>query len=122
PAALESAAQVTEYGRRFADPDLLAMGLSAQGRLLLYSGRVPEGLRLFDEAMVGVAAGEVSPIFAGTVYCTMIEGCQEVRDLGRAAEWTRALTSWCDAQPGLLAFTGQCAVHRGQIMRVHGAY
>src|SRR5690606_2123599 len=40
----------------------------------------------------------------------------------RAAEWTRALTSWCDAQPGLLAFTGQCAVHRGQIMRVHGAY
>lgn len=29
---------------------------------------------------------------------------------------------WCLAQPGLLAFTGQCSVHRGQLMRVHGAW
>jgi DNA-binding CsgD family transcriptional regulator len=52
----------------------------------------------------------------------MIEGCQEVSDLGRAASWTTALTRWCRAQPGLVAFTGQCAVHRGQIMRQHGAF
>jgi DNA-binding CsgD family transcriptional regulator len=116
------AADVTAYGRRFRDADLLAMGLCAQGRLLLYRGAVPEGLALFDEAMIGVAAGEVSPPFAGEIYCTLIEGCQEVGDLGRAAEWTSALTRWCDAQPGLLTFTGQCAVHRGQIMRLHGAY
>jgi tetratricopeptide (TPR) repeat protein len=32
------------------------------------------------------------------------------------------LTTWCEAQPGLLPFTGQCAVHRGQVMRVRGAY
>jgi ATP/maltotriose-dependent transcriptional regulator MalT len=32
------------------------------------------------------------------------------------------LTRWCEAQPGLVPFTGQCAVHRGQIMRVRGAY
>jgi DNA-binding CsgD family transcriptional regulator len=38
------------------------------------------------------------------------------------AEWTRALTSWCDAQPGLVAFTGQCAVHRGQLLRLRGAF
>jgi ATP/maltotriose-dependent transcriptional regulator MalT len=52
----------------------------------------------------------------------MIEGCQEVSDLGRAASWTAALNRWCRAQPGLVAFTGQCAVHRGQIMRLHGAF
>ncbi len=119
---LEVAEQVTEYGRRFQEPDLVAMGLCAQGRLLLYAGRVREGLEALDEAMVGVAAGEVSPIFAGNVYCTMIEGCQEISDFARAAEWTTALTRWCDTQPGLVAFTGQCAVHRGQIMRVRGAY
>jgi DNA-binding CsgD family transcriptional regulator len=121
-AAAECASVIRETGRRFQDPDLIAMGLCAQGRLTLYSGRVPEGLALFDEAMVGIAAGEVSPIFAGTVYCTMIEGCQEVSDLGRAAEWTAALTRWCAKQPGLVPFTGQCAVHRGQLMALTGAW
>jgi DNA-binding CsgD family transcriptional regulator len=116
------AADVTDYGRRFAEPDLLAMGLSSQGRVLLYQGAVPEGLALFDEAMIGITAGEVSAPFAGEIYCSMIEACQEVGDLGRAAEWTSALTRWCDGQPGLLTFTGQCAVHRGQIMRLRGAY
>lgn len=120
--AQQYAVEITAYGRRFRDPDLLAMGLASQGRLALYSGRVPEGLALLDEAMVGIAAGEVSPIFAGQIYCSMIEACQEISDFARVAEWTRALTTWCDAQPGLLPFTGQCAVHRGQVMRVRGAY
>jgi DNA-binding CsgD family transcriptional regulator len=121
-AALELAEQVVNYGRRFADPDLTAMGLNSQGRMLLHGGRVPEGLALLDEAMVGVAAGEVSTIFAGTVYCSMIEACQEIADFDRAARWTTALTGWCDQQPGLVPFTGQCAVHRGQIMKAHGAF
>jgi DNA-binding CsgD family transcriptional regulator len=120
--ALELAIQVTDYGRRFADADLLAMGLSARGRLATRDGQVPEGLAMLDESMVGIAAGEVSPIFAGQIYCSMIEACQELSDFGRAAEWTAALSAWCDSQPGLVAFTGQCAVHRGQIMRVRGAY
>ncbi len=98
------------------------MGLNSQGRLLLYTGRVAEGLALLDEAMVGVAAGEVSTIFAGNVYCSMIEACQEIADFDRAARWTSTLTAWCDQQPGLVPFTGQCAVHRGQIMRAQGAF
>jgi DNA-binding CsgD family transcriptional regulator len=118
----ECAVQITDYGRRFDDANLVAMGVMSQGRLALYSGRVPEGLALLDEAMVSIATGAVSPIFAGHVYCTMIEGCQEISDFGRATEWTVALTHWCDEQPGLVPFTGQCAVHRGQIMRLQGAF
>ncbi|MFI6833512.1 LuxR C-terminal-related transcriptional regulator [Kribbella sp. NPDC050241] len=120
--ALRVGAEITEVARRFGEPDLLAQGLVCQGRMLMYSGRVPEGLAMLDEAMVGVAAGELSPIFAGNVYCAMIEGCQEVQDYSRAAAWTAALTRWCDTQPDLVPFTGQCAVHRGQILRLHGAY
>jgi len=120
--AMRLAVQLTDYGHRFADPDLVANGLNAQGRMLLYSGRVPEGLALLDEAMVGITTGDVSPIFAGEIYCSLIEACREVSDYGRAAEWTSALTTWIDAQPGLVMFTGQCAVHRGQIMRVRGAF
>jgi DNA-binding CsgD family transcriptional regulator len=120
--AHQCAVEVTDYGRRFSDPDLVAMGICSQGRLAMYRGRVSEGLALLDEAMACIATGAVSPIFAGNVYCTMIEGCQEVSDFGRATEWTVALTRWCERQPGLIPFTGQCAVHRGQIMRLRGAF
>lgn len=89
---------------------------------MVYAGRVAAGLQRMDEAMVGVMAGEVSPIAAGRVYCSTVETCQQVSDLGRATEWTHALATWCQDQPGLVAFTGQCAVHRAQLMRFHGAY
>ncbi|QMW67927.1 response regulator transcription factor [Mumia sp. ZJ1417] len=122
PAAAESAQEVTVVGRRCRDADLLALGLSSQGRLAIYSGRVGDGLALLDEAMVGAAAHELTPVVFGHVYCAAIEGCQEIADFGRVAEWTSGLHRWCSAQPGLVAFTGQCSVHRGQLMRVHGAW
>ena len=107
-------------GRRHGDPDLLTTAVCARGRLWLYTGRATEGLSLLDEAMVRVISGETSPVVAGHVYCTAIEGCQEICDFGRMAEWTSALERWCAAQPGLLEFTGQSAVHRGQLMRLRG--
>ncbi len=116
------APQVVDYGRRFTEPDLTAVGTHAMGRLKIYSGQVADGLELLDEAMTEVMSGRVSPIIAGMVYCSVIEACQEVWDFGRAGQWTHALTTWCDSQPGLVAYTGQCAVHRGQLMRLHGAY
>lgn len=121
-AAHDVAHQITEYGRRFDDPDLVALGLNAEGRTLLYAGKVPEALALLDEAMVWVTTSEVTPVIAGNVYCSMIEACQEISDFARVAQWTRALSRWCDAQPDLVPFTGQCAVHRGQVMRAHGAF
>ncbi|MCP2318356.1 regulatory protein, luxR family [Nocardia amikacinitolerans] len=120
--AAECADRIADYGRGFDAPDLIAMGLSSQGRLAIYADRVRDGLALLDEAMVCVAAGGVSTLFAGHVYCSMIEACQEISDFVRAEQWTLALTTWCADQPGLVLFTGQCAVHRGQLMRMHGAY
>lgn len=122
PSAAAAAAVVTSLGTRHRDPDLIALGLCSQGRLAIYAGRIADGLRLLDEAMAGVAAGEVTPVVFGDVYCAAIEGAQEIADFGRVAEWTSALHRWCLAQPGLVAFTGQCSVHRGQLLRVHGAW
>lgn len=120
--AAVAAAEATDVGRRHREADLVALGLCSQGRLALYTGRVADGLAMLDEAMVRVIAGEASPLIAGHVYCTAIEGCQEISDFERMAEWTSALERWCAAQPGLLAFTGQCAVHRGQLMRIRGEW
>ncbi len=122
PAATEAAETVSRVGQAHHHADLTAVGACSRGRLALYAGRVSEGLAHLDESILCLSSPEVSPIFFGHVYCTAIEGCQELGDLARVAEWVRALSAWVERRPGLLAFTGQCAVHRGQVMCVRGAW
>jgi DNA-binding NarL/FixJ family response regulator len=79
-------------------------------------------MALLDEAMVAVVSGELSPIVAGTVYCSLIEACEEIAEWRRASEWTDALTRWCDRQHGMMTFTGQCLTHRAHVLRLRGAF
>ncbi len=121
-AAHATAANAVEIGERFGDADLVALGLHEQGHALVRQGRIEEGLRLIDEAMVAVTAGELSPIVTGLVYCNVIAFCQEVYEARRAREWTVALTRWCERQPDMVAHTGLCLLHRAEIMELSGAW
>jgi DNA-binding CsgD family transcriptional regulator len=121
-AALAVLAEAAAIGRRAGDADLVALALHVQGRALLMQGRVGEGMASLDEAMVAVVGGELSPEVAGTVYCSVLEACQEVSEWRRAHEWTEALTAWCGRQPDMITFTGKCLVHRAEILQLHGAW
>lgn len=122
----ETAARVAEeaagYAKRFGDRDLLALAVHMQGRALMRQGQVAEGLGLLDEAMVAVSTDELSPQVTGLVYCSVISACRRVYALGRAHEWTTALTEWCEAQPDMVAFRGQCRVFRSELLRLQGAW
>jgi DNA-binding NarL/FixJ family response regulator len=117
-----TAVEIAEIGERFGDDDLVAMGLMEQGHALVRQGRTEAGLRLVDETMVAVTTGELSPIVAGIVYCNTIAFCQGVYELGRAREWTAALTRWCERQPEMVAHNGLCLVHRAQLMTLGGTW
>jgi DNA-binding CsgD family transcriptional regulator len=121
-AAAAAASEAASIGETFEDADLFALAAHEQGHILIRSGHPSEGLRLLDEVMVAVTAGELSPIVSGIVYCGVILACQDAHEVRRAAEWTSALTGWCDRQPDLVAFTGRCRVHRAEIMQLHGSW
>ena len=111
-----------EIGERFADVDLTTLARLGRGQALVGSGEIAEGIALLDEVMIHVTTGEVSAIIAGLVYCAVISVCFETFDLRRADEWTGALTRWCDAQPDLAPYRGQCLVHRSQILQFRGKW
>jgi ATP/maltotriose-dependent transcriptional regulator MalT len=121
-AAYAVAADAVAIGERFGEADLYACARHLQGRVLIQQAHIEQGLALLDEAMVAVIAGDLSPLVTGLIYCSVIDGCQEIYAFGRAHEWTAALARWCERQPQLIAFSGVCMAHRAEIMVMQGAW
>src|SRR5262245_27796971 len=117
-----TAANAVGIGERCGDADLIACARHQQGRIHLRQGQIATGLSLLDEVVVAVATGELSSLVTGMMYCSVIMACQEVYAVGRAREWTAALSRWCDEHPDIVAFTGVCRVHRAEIMQLGGAW
>jgi DNA-binding NarL/FixJ family response regulator len=119
-AAHDAACRAAHLGDRCSDADLAVFGRLTLGLTLASKGEYAAAAALFDEVMVGVTVADVSPIAVGTAYCAIIEACYEIADVGRAREWTAALSGWCRSQPDLVAFRGHCLVYRAETLRLSG--
>jgi DNA-binding CsgD family transcriptional regulator len=114
--------EAADIGRRFGDRDLSSLACNGCGRSLIRLGRIADGVALLDEAMAAVIAGDVTPIFAGDLYCSVLEACQETFDIRRAYEWTASLAQWCASQPGLVRYRGECLLYRAEVMQLRGRW
>jgi DNA-binding NarL/FixJ family response regulator len=121
-AAAAAAARAGEIGERLSERDLIALALMEHGHALFRQGRLDEGLRLVDETLVIATTEPLSPVIAGTVFCTSIAFCRDAFELGRARAWTEAHTQWCARQPGMVGYMGTCLVHRAEIMALAGKW
>jgi DNA-binding CsgD family transcriptional regulator len=120
--AADKFAEAAAIGERFGDADLTSLARQGHGRVLIELGEIEPGIALLDEAMVAATAGELSTIIAGIVYCSVLSACAELFDVGRAREWTEALTRWCDAQPDVVPYRGECLVHRAEVISLRGVW
>jgi DNA-binding CsgD family transcriptional regulator len=114
--------QAAGIATRFGDRSLSALACHGLGRALIRLGNIAEGMARLDEAMVSVIAGDVAPVLAGDIYCSVLEGCQETFDLPRAREWTTSLAQWCESQPDLVRYRGECLIYRAEVMQWQGKW
>jgi tetratricopeptide (TPR) repeat protein len=121
-AAFARFVEAGEIADDFGDSDATVFARLGRGYSLIVQGHAAEGMGLLDEVMVAVTADEVSPVLAGIAYCQVIALCHAVFDIRRAREWTEALSHWCDAQPDLVPYRGNCLVHRCEIFQLQGAW
>ncbi|MBA2272734.1 MAG: hypothetical protein H0W21_02360 [Actinobacteria bacterium] len=104
------------------DANLAGVGVLFEGRALVRQGRMNEGMALLDEAMVTVLSDDLSPEWAGNIYCHLMAAFHELADVRRAREWVEATARWLEGLPVTVLFTGICRIYRSQVLQITGAW
>jgi DNA-binding CsgD family transcriptional regulator len=120
--ALPMFEESSQWAERFGDNDGRAVTRIGRAQCLTQLGRTTQALSHLDQLFVALTSEQLSPLVVGLVLCAAIETCQGVFDVRRAQAWTTALTRWCDEQPDLVPYRGNCLVHRAEILTLHGAW
>ena len=108
--------QALQLARRDSDLDLELAALSDLGLALVNQGKVPDGLRLVDEAMAGTLGGECQRL--DTVVwasCSMLAACSLVGDHRRAAQWCGVADRFAEKY-GSPFLQARCRSHYGRVL------
>jgi class 3 adenylate cyclase len=115
-ASLEEARAIA---KRVGSPGAEALAVLGMGHLAVTEGGMADVRPLIDEAAALAMRPGVAPIHAGYVYCGVISICRALCDWGRATEWTKVSTRYCERE-SITGYTGLCRFHQGEIERLHG--
>ena len=94
--------------RRVGSPGMEAMAVQGLAHVAATTGEVTDVLPLVDEAAALAMRPGVAPVHAGYVYCAVISICRALCDWGRATEWTKVSTRYCERE-SIAGYAG-CAV------------
>ncbi|MBX3314931.1 MAG: hypothetical protein KF906_11480 [Actinobacteria bacterium] len=111
--------EARSIARRVGSPGTEAMAVQGLAHLEVSTGEVGDVLALVDEAAALAMRPGVPPVDAGFVYCAVIAICRALGDWGRATEWTKVATRYCERE-SIAGYTGLCRFHQGEIDRLHG--
>jgi len=81
--------EALEHALRIGDRDLELVTRADLGVVLTKQGHTQDGMRLIDESMAGLSAGENSRLDTVVfVCCIMLSACEMVADIERAHHWS----------------------------------
>ncbi len=114
------AAAALAIARRHGDAALEFDAMALLGESHVASGRVAEGMRLLDQAMTAVTAGEIEDHgAAGEICCRLLAACERALDVRRAEQWMAHIGThvmWTDfVRP-------TCRTHYGGILVALGRW
>jgi LuxR family maltose regulon positive regulatory protein len=120
--ARELGAMAAQLGRKFASPELEAVGMATEGLALVTEGRVAEGMPLLDEAVAAALGGTFRELWAiAWSSCFVIYACERVHDYDRAAQWCEEVEA-VTRRVGVDFAWASCRAHHAAVLVWRGAW
>lgn len=117
-----AAAEAIAASRHSGDTDTAIVARALEGLALVSESRVAEGMKRLDEAAAAARGGELHEgIWNLAILCFLIDACERVGDLGRAAEWCAQMREHAD-RVRLVNAQGICRARLGALLVLRGEW
>lgn len=120
--ARDASEALDRLSRQLDSPTLASFARVLNGLAEVRDGQTEAGFRDLDEAMLSVLAGDISPVWAGDIYCTVIRLCHLLGDLSRMRAWTGAMDRWSAGQSTTFIYAGVTRIHELQLVSAEGGW
>ncbi|QBX55708.1 helix-turn-helix transcriptional regulator [Nocardioides seonyuensis] len=119
--ALEVASRLRDMADAYDDRTLDCFALGLTGMATVRSGDLT-GFEVLDEALLPIVDGQVDPLWAGDLFCSVIHLCEGLGDLARMRAWTDTLAAWASPLSDTFLYAGVTRVHQLQLLRAEGRW